>query len=157
MIEGKRVRIYPATRDQMESVIAVESDGELKTAYAEMLDGCLRHPDRWEWYAMWIIELHNGTRIGDLCFKGLDENGVTEIGYGILEEYRGCGYATEAVAAACAWAFQNPGVRAIEAETDPDNKASQRVLQKCGFIANGRFGKEGPRFVNRPERGTENS
>jgi len=31
--------------------------------------------------------------------------------------------------------------------TDPDNKASQRVLAKAGFIANGVMGLEGPRFV----------
>lgn len=40
---------------------------------------------------------------------------------------------TEAVRALCAWAQQQPGVRQITAETDPDNRASQRVLQKAGF------------------------
>ncbi len=35
----------------------------------------------------------------------------------------------------------------IEAETIPDNKASQRVLEKCGFVPDGTTGKEGPRFV----------
>lgn len=29
---------------------------------------------------------------------------------------------------------------------DPENKASQRVLEKCGFVPDG-TGKEGPRFV----------
>ena len=44
------------------------------------------------------------------------------------------------------WAFGNSGVIFVEAETEPDNKASQRVLEKCGFIPDGE-GKEGPRFV----------
>lgn len=34
----------------------------------------------------------------------------------------------------------------VEAETDPDNKASQRVLEKCGFVPDG-TGVEGPHFV----------
>ncbi len=34
----------------------------------------------------------------------------------------------------------------VEAETDPDNKASQRVLEKRGFAPDG-TGVEGPRFV----------
>lgn len=34
----------------------------------------------------------------------------------------------------------------VEAETAPDNKASQRVLEKCGFAPDG-TGVEGPRFV----------
>ena len=131
----------------MEAIISSETNAELKAAYSEMLDGCLNNPDQWDWYAIWIIELRNGTHIGDLCFKGLDSNGVAEIGYGILEEYQGQGYATEAVKAALRWAFQNPNVTAIEAETDADNAASKRVLEKCGFIANGIIGKEGPRYA----------
>ena len=135
----------------METIISSETNAELKAAYSEMLDGCLQHPDQWDWYAIWIIELRNGTYIGDLCFKGLDSNGVAEIGYGILEEYQGQGYATEAVKAALRWAFQNPNVTAIEAETDADNAASKRVLEKCGFLANGIIGKEGPRYTLKRE------
>ena len=131
----------------MEALISSEPNAELKAAYSEMLDGCLNNPDQWEWYAIWIIELSDGTHIGDLCFKGLNSNGVAEIGYGILEEYQGQGYATEAVKAALTWAFQNPNVTAIEAETDADNAASKRVLEKCGFVANGIMGKEGPRYA----------
>jgi ABC-type glutathione transport system ATPase component len=41
-----------------------------------------------------MSRLLNSIRIGDLCFKGLREDGITEIGYGILEEHRGQGYAT---------------------------------------------------------------
>ena len=46
MIEAKRLRIYPASREQMEAFIAAEADAELKKAYAEMLEGCLLHPDQ---------------------------------------------------------------------------------------------------------------
>ena len=131
----------------MEAIISSETNAELKAAYSEMLDGCLQNLDQWEWYAIWIIELIDGTHIGDFCFKGLGSIGVAEIGYGILEEYQGQGYATEAVKAALRWAFQNPNVTAIEAETDADNAASKRVLEKCGFLANGIMGKEGPRYT----------
>ena len=146
MIDTKRLKTYPASREQMEAFIAAETDAELKKAYSEMLEGCLRHPDQWQWYAMWMIDLRDGTHIGDLCFKGLDENGVMEIGYGILEEYQGQGYAAEAVDAAVCWAMLQPGVSRVEAETEPDNLASQRVLEKCGFRPSGTIGKEGPRF-----------
>jgi len=40
---------------------------------------------------------------------------------------------TEAVTAMIGWASEQIGVNYIEAETDPDNKASQRVLEKTGF------------------------
>ena len=147
MIETKRLRIYPATQSQMETFIDEQNDDVLKMAYSEMLEGCLKNPDKWEWYAIWMIELKDGTHIGELCFKGLDINGIAEIGYGISEEYQSQGYATEAVKAVLTWAFQNPKVTAIEAETDAENISSKRVLEKCGFISNGKIGEEGPRFT----------
>ncbi|MCR4718969.1 MAG: GNAT family N-acetyltransferase, partial [Firmicutes bacterium] len=103
MIETKRLRIYPATQNQMEDFIVTQTNGTLRAAYSEMLENCLKHPNRWEWYAIWMIEMNNGTHIGELCFKGLDENGVAEIGYGILEEHQCQGYATEAVKAVLTW------------------------------------------------------
>ena len=147
IIETERLRIYPADKNRMDALISSEPDDELRTAYSEMLENCLKYPDKWEWYAMWVIELHDGTYIGGLCFKGLSSDGVAEIGYGILEEYQNRGYGTEAVKAISGWAFKNPNLNAIEAETDPDNKASIRVLEKSGFITNGKFGEEGPRYV----------
>ena len=45
------------------------------------------------------------------------------------------------------------GVCAVEAETDPENVASQNVLRRAGFVKNGVIGEEGPRFVY---RGKEN-
>ena len=151
MIETKRLKIYPSTQKQMEAFIAGQSNDVLRAAYSEMLQGCLKNPGKWEWYAIWMIELKNGTHIGELCFKGLDINGVAEIGYGISEEYQNHGYATEAVKAVLTWAFQNPEVTAVEAETDAENTASKRVLEKSGFVPNGIIGEEGPRFtVTRP-------
>ena len=146
-MEPERIRIYPASRAQMERVLAAETDDEMKKAYGEMLEGSLSHPEHRDWYAMWIIEKADGTQIGDLCFKGLEAGKNPEIGYGILEAFQGHGYATEAVGLALQWAFRHPAVKAVEAETDPENAASQRVLSKCGFHPLGISGEEGPRFI----------
>ena len=89
MMQTHRIRIYPASREQMEQVLQTEEDEDLRKAYREMLEGCLAHPDQREWYAMWMIEKTDGTQIGDLCFKGIEDDRNPEIGYGILEEYRG--------------------------------------------------------------------
>ena len=50
MIRSRRLRIYPASLEQMKAMIASEQDAELKKAYSEMLEGCLRHTDQWDWY-----------------------------------------------------------------------------------------------------------
>ena len=146
-IETDRLRIYTASEAEMTRMIREQTDADLKTAYEEMLQGCLAHPAQWNWYAVWIIARKGGTKVGDLSFKGLQADGSVEIGYGISEEYRGLGYASEAVNAAVLWALRQSGVSRVEAETEPGNRASQRVLEKCGFTRTGVIGEEGPRFV----------
>ena len=146
MIETENLKIYAASQDEMENFIELQTNDLLKTAYKEMLEGCINNPEQWEWYAIWMIELKDGTHIGELCFKGLDSDGVVEIGYAIIEKYQEHGYATEAVKALSAWAFQEPEVTAIEAETEDKNIASKKVLEKCGFVFTGKNGKEGPRY-----------
>ena len=147
MIETNRLKIYAASKEQMEVFIAAQTVDILKAAYTEMLNGALTHPKQWEWYAIWMIELKDCTHIGELCFKGFSEDGSVEIGYGIEEDYQDCGYATEAVSEVVAWALKQPEVCQIEAEAEESNKASIKVLEKCGFKRNGVIGEEGPRFI----------
>ena len=149
MIETSRLKIYAASQEQMETFIAAQPIDVLKEAYSEMLNGCLSNPDQWEWYAIWMIELKNGTHIGELCFKGITEKGSAEIGYGITEDYQCFGYATEAVLALTDWALMQPGVTCVTAETEEHNIASKKVLKKAGFIPTGETGEEGPLFVRR--------
>lgn len=147
MLTTERLWIDLASDEEMRALIAGESDEEMKKAYGEMLDGSIRYPQQRQWYAVWFIRLKTGETIGDLCFKGLSEDGAVEIGYGLDPAFWGKGYATEAVSAMVSWAEKQPGVTVIEAETEPDNAASQRVLEKAGFRPTGKTGEEGPRFA----------
>ncbi len=149
MIKTNRLNVYAASQEQMTAFIEAQSVDVLKAAYSEMLNGCLEHPNQWEWYAIWMLELKDGTHIGEICFKGVSETGIAEIGYGVAEEYQGCGYATEAVMALVEWALEQPGVSCITAEVCETNVASQRVLYKAGFTPTGESGEEGPLFACR--------
>ncbi len=155
MIETNRLKIYTSSKEQMEKFIEEQSLDVLKEAYTEMLNGSLTHTDKWEWYAIWMIELKDGTHIGELCFKGVSEDGEAEIGYGIQEDYQGLGYATEAVTAVVEWALKQQGIKHITAETEISNIASQKVLNKVGFIPTGETGKEGPLYIFKKDCKTE--
>ncbi|SEA31224.1 GNAT family N-acetyltransferase [Selenomonas ruminantium] len=148
-LETERLRLYITSQSEMEKIIERQTDEELRKAYQEMLDGYLAHPEQGEWYAIWMVTRHDGVQVGDLSFKGFNEDGSVEIGYGIIDEFQGQGYATEAVKAAVNWALKQAGVLRVEAETEQDNTASQRVLAKCGFVPSGIMGEEGPRYVRR--------
>ena len=149
VVKTEHLSIYPLSNSEMENLIVEELDMDMKQAYSEMLDGCKQNLEQRIWYAIWNMQLNDetGKSVGNLCFKGLNSNGMVEIGYGIKKEYEGQGYMTEAVSAMARWASEQIGVNYVEAETDPDNKASQRVLEKTGFRLNGMMGVEGPRYV----------
>lgn len=101
-----------------------------------------------------MIELRDGTPIGELCFKGVTEKGITEIGYGIAEDYRNCGYATEAVSALTDWALEQPCLMCVMAETEESNVASQKVLSNAGFKLTEEYGEEGPLYARKKSKTT---
>lgn len=74
----------------------------------------------------------DGIAIGGIGFKGPPHNGVVEVGYGLVPSARLNGYATEALRAIVDLAAALD-VTAVRADTDLDNIASQRVLEKAGF------------------------
>jgi ribosomal-protein-alanine N-acetyltransferase len=98
------------------------------------------HPE-WEgWLSWYAVRIDNDYPIlcGSIGFKGPpDKQGIVEIGYSVLPEFQGQGLATEMVAAIVQWAKHQPWVRRIEAETNIDNKASIRVLEKNNFVCAG--------------------
>jgi [ribosomal protein S5]-alanine N-acetyltransferase len=85
MIQTERLNIYPLSDKEMRDVIHNESNEALKAAYSEMLDGCLKNPEQRIWHALWVLQLNDGSGriVGSLSFKGLNDNGMVEIGYGI--------------------------------------------------------------------------
>jgi ribosomal-protein-alanine N-acetyltransferase len=93
--------------------------------------------------------------IGSIGFFGppqpaADGAPEVEIGYGLVEDARGLGYATEAVKAMVA-AAEAEGAR-VRASVLPDNHPSIRVLAKCGFTELRGSNEEGELVMARPSR-----
>lgn len=59
------------------------------------------------------------------------------IGYAVLPRCQGRGLASAAVDLAFQWATQWLGLHRVEADIHPDNIASRRVLERCGFQREG--------------------
>jgi RimJ/RimL family protein N-acetyltransferase len=93
------------------------------------------HPDL-SWSPRHVVRAFDGLVIGSIGFFGppaVAADGVleAEIGYGLVEEARGHGVASEAVTGLLLHT-DRIGVR-VRASVAPDNTASVRVLAKCGF------------------------
>jgi len=71
--------------------------------------------------------------IGNGGFKGRPKNGLVEVGYSVLPDFQGNGFATEATRALIRWAFSHPEVYRVAAETLPNLGASLSVMRKCGM------------------------
>jgi RimJ/RimL family protein N-acetyltransferase len=84
-----------------------------------------------------------GEFAGDIGMRNEAFSRQAMIGYSVAPAFRGRGVATRAVRLLSAWAFE-AGVRRLAAGTMLDNVASQRVLEKAGFV---REGIQRSRFV----------
>lgn len=85
---------------------------------------------------MWgMFNNSDGAFIGGCLLRPFhgDPN-LFEIGYSINRQHWGRGLATEMVEALVKYGFTTPNISAIVACTELPNLASQRVLQKVGFI-----------------------
>ena len=62
-----------------------------------------------------------------------------EIGYVLGREWWGQGIMTEVAGALLTFGFTRMGLHSVEAQLDPDNTASKRLLEKLGFVQEGYF------------------
>ena len=151
-IQTNRLELIALTREDLELYLAGENRLESKFGLREtgrsVIPGIRWRVERSILSAMektkgndylfitfWIVVTRDEKNIvAELGFKGMpDEGGTVEIGYGTMPATRNKGYMTEAVEALSDWAATIPQVRFIKAETDRENLASIRVLQKTGF------------------------
>jgi ribosomal-protein-alanine N-acetyltransferase len=112
------------------------------------MTGTIPHPYSEQMAAEWIggalegeegvvfmIEL-SGKVIGCTGYRAFGGDHA-ELGYWIGKPYWGQGYATEAVQALIAHAFDADGFDYLLAGHFTDNPASERVIRKLGFVAQG--------------------
>jgi RimJ/RimL family protein N-acetyltransferase len=91
--------------------------------------------EHWEQhgYGLWILRSRDGGRfIGRSAIRHVHVGGNDELGYGLMPEHWGRGFATEAARALVKHAFASLGLATLVAFTLTDNRASRRVMIKAG-------------------------
>lgn len=87
-----------------------------------------------------LLRRDSGLAIGTALLFRFDEGSArAELGYVLGREHWGQGLMAEALAALIGWAFGGLKLRRLEAEVNPDNLASVRLLQQLGFTQEGRL------------------
>eukprot|EP00698_Gefionella_okellyi_P005990 TRINITY_DN15435_c0_g1_i1.p1 TRINITY_DN15435_c0_g1~~TRINITY_DN15435_c0_g1_i1.p1 ORF type:complete len:170 (-),score=20.13 TRINITY_DN15435_c0_g1_i1:57-566(-) len=95
-------------------------------------------------FGLWIVERKSdSTALGMAGLLKRDTLADIDIGYALLDEYLGQGYATEAVGAVLIYARDIVGLRRIVAITTPDNDRSMQLLLRSGFTREGTVEQHG--------------
>ena len=91
----------------------------------------------WSRSPMWAVDLA-GDAIGHVGMTLIAGHGRVDLYYGLARAHWGNGYMTEAVRAAVDAAFTSqPGVNRVQADANPRNAGSLRVLAKAGMTREG--------------------
>lgn len=101
-------------------------------------------------YERWVIELKDkNIPIGNISVNGIDKkNNYCNVGYVIIYDYWGNGYASEALEAVSDYLLSERSYYLIECSCNELNKQSSKVMLKAGFkkdgyIQNRRLNKDG--------------
>lgn len=140
-LETERLILRPTAAEDFDGFAALVADEEA----ARFIGGQQPRPVAWRqmctmagsWvtrgYAMFsVIEKSSGRWLGRLGPWRPDGWPGTEVGWSLLREAWGRGYATEGATAAIDWAFDHLGWADVIHVIDPANLPSQKVAERLG-------------------------
>lgn len=145
-LETERLLLRRVDNNDVNEIFAIRSDVELMKYIPRPLvknnDEALEHIANIEAKIEnneginWAITLKGNPKlIGIIGFYRINpEHSRSEIGYMLLNEYSGKGYVTEAIQELLNYGFNTLKFHSVEAIIDPENLASEKVLQKNGFV-----------------------
>jgi RimJ/RimL family protein N-acetyltransferase len=86
-----------------------------------------------------LVEPHNDARLlGGASLNNVNlAQGRGAVGYWLAPHARGRGVATRAVRLISRWALEDLQLARLELTCGPDNRASQAVAERCGFVREG--------------------
>ena len=147
-LESPRLRLRPYRQDDARAIYALYSDPVVTRYWSfpawtrrEQASDYLAARMALETPAVyaWALAAREGDRlIGTTTLFSLSgPHKRAEIGYSLLPARQGQGLATEALRAVLGHAFGPLGLERIEADVDPRNEPSWRLLEKLGFRREG--------------------
>jgi RimJ/RimL family protein N-acetyltransferase len=146
-VETSRLTLRPFVAADFDAIYAMRSDAEVvRYLYGETLS-----PDEtrdllttkmagaaWaregDWLTAAVVERTSAATVGDISMRWVSERDRTgEIGFILVPEHQGKGFATEAAGALLDWAFTSAGLHRVIGRAEARNTASVRVLEKLGM------------------------
>ena len=149
VLETARLRLRPYRADDAPAMFELYSDPRVMRYWSfppwveigqarAYLDHALAGMDSGEIFPWAIAERESDRLIGALTLFSLHVAQLrAEVGYSLSPQYQGRGLAAEAMRCALAHAFDELGLLRVEADIDPRNLASCRLVEAIGFAREG--------------------
>jgi len=141
LLEGKSIRLKLCDRENLDYFLDFWNNLDYYSDYEGIMEQMTKAEaekriEDTSKKATFIIQKKDGTSIGLIVYFGQSSGSIT-IGYAIEPSEHGKGYGTEALQLMTDYLFLAKEIHRIQANTDPENKASQRILEKVGFKREG--------------------
>jgi RimJ/RimL family protein N-acetyltransferase len=140
-LRGHRLDDFPACAAMWADPIVTRHIGGRPFSDEESWTRLLRYVGHWTLlgFGYWVVEEKaTGSFVGELGFADYKRDvealkDKPEIGWALVSQSHGKGYATEAVRAAMAWGDALFGASQTACIIHPENLPSIRVAEKCGY------------------------
>lgn len=96
-----------------------------------------RSPKPVKSFRLGIEEKRSGRLIGEVWVYRIEKKRMASVAIRLAAAWQGKGYGTEALLQMTLFCFRNTELQRLWAEVDVRNIASQRMLEKCGYIKEG--------------------
>jgi [ribosomal protein S5]-alanine N-acetyltransferase len=140
-IRTARLTLRPAVLDDLEAFHAILSDAAAMRYWSTPPHRSLDQSRTWLQSMIDIPAQEGEDWVIDLDGRAIGKAGLwrfPEIGFILHPAYWGRGYAEEALRPVLARAFGRHRLAHVEADVDPRNTASLRLLTRLGFVETGR-------------------
>ena len=120
--------------DVMKYISTKKSKEVTRDECKSFIEGCRKYYKKHPGLGIWAAQTKaSGDFIGWTALKDLDNTEDIEVGYRLLKEFWGNGYATESSKALIEYGFNELKLNKLVAVALPENTASVRVLVKAGM------------------------
>ncbi|MGB3367672.1 MAG: GNAT family N-acetyltransferase [Acidaminobacteraceae bacterium] len=111
-------------------------DDEMKSEAEVMLKKVIDDSENYLWLTNWAVVLKKENKIiGNIVINGYpNQSGEVIVEYGINEDYRNKGYASESLKELINWIFRNLKSTGVVVDTKKENIAAHKVLENVGAI-----------------------
>ena len=137
VLETQRLLLREFHQDDLKDLVTWEGpsgEGYGKAQAQRFLNFCFAEYFKFGVGRWGMLLRTTGEIVGNCGFCHINFSQKTgEVAYYVDPKHRGRGLAAEALGALIEFGFGDMGLARIEARCDPDNKSSERVMQKAGM------------------------